>query len=37
VDVAKARAGFMSRGLALPDPVMRKIYFENARRWYPGL
>jgi hypothetical protein len=37
VDVAKARAGFTSRGLALPAPVVRKIYFENARRWYPGL
>ena len=32
-----ARAGFTSRGVALPGPVLRKIYFENARKWYPGL
>ena len=32
-----ARAGFKSRGVALPGPVLRKIYFENARKWYPGL
>ena len=31
------RAGFKSRGVALPEPVLRKIYYENARRWYPGL
>ena len=31
------RAGFTSRGVALPEPVLRKIYYENARRWYPGL
>jgi len=37
VEVTRARAGFKSRGLALPEPVLRKIYFENARRWYPGL
>jgi predicted TIM-barrel fold metal-dependent hydrolase len=37
VAVERARAGFTSRGLALPGPVLRKLYFENARRWYPGL
>ncbi len=31
------RTGFKSRGVALPGPVLRKIYYENARRWYPGL
>jgi predicted TIM-barrel fold metal-dependent hydrolase len=31
------RAGFRSRGVALPEPVLRKIYYENARRWYPGI
>jgi predicted TIM-barrel fold metal-dependent hydrolase len=31
------RAGFKSRGVALPGPVLRKIYFENAKRWYPGI
>ena len=30
------RAGFTSRGVALPGPVLRKLYFENARKWYPG-
>lgn len=37
VEAPKARAGFTSRGLALPAPVLRKIYLENARRWYPGV
>jgi len=37
VEVPRARAGFMSKGLALPAPVLRKLYFENARRWYPGI
>jgi predicted TIM-barrel fold metal-dependent hydrolase len=32
-----ARAGFKSRGVALPGQVLRKIYFENARKWYPGI
>jgi predicted TIM-barrel fold metal-dependent hydrolase len=32
-----ARAGFKSRGVALPAQALRKIYFENARKWYPGL
>ena len=31
------RAGFKSRGVALPAPVLRKIYFENAKKWYPGI
>jgi predicted TIM-barrel fold metal-dependent hydrolase len=31
------RAGFKSRGVALPEPVLRKIYYENAKQWYPGL
>ena len=31
------RAGFKSRGVALPGPVLRKLYFENARKWYPGI
>ncbi len=25
------------RGLALPASVLRKIFYENARKWYPGL
>jgi predicted TIM-barrel fold metal-dependent hydrolase len=37
VPVPRAAEGFTSRGVSLPDPVLRKIYFENAKRWYPGL
>jgi predicted TIM-barrel fold metal-dependent hydrolase len=25
------------QGLGLPEPVLRKLYHENARRWVPGL
>ncbi|HUU26984.1 MAG TPA: amidohydrolase family protein [archaeon] len=25
------------RGLALPDEVLKKIFYENARKWYPGI
>jgi predicted TIM-barrel fold metal-dependent hydrolase len=31
------RAGFKARGVALPASVLRKIYFENAKQWYPGI
>jgi predicted TIM-barrel fold metal-dependent hydrolase len=37
VVVEQARAGFKSRGLSLPGSVLRKLYYENARRWYPGI
>jgi predicted TIM-barrel fold metal-dependent hydrolase len=37
VALENVRAGFKSRGVALPEPVLRKIYYENARKWYPGL
>ena len=29
--------GRSTRGLALPDAVLRKIFRENARRWLPGV
>jgi len=29
--------GRRSRGIALPDAVVEKIYRTNAERWYPGL
>jgi predicted TIM-barrel fold metal-dependent hydrolase len=29
--------GRPTRGLALPDVVLRKIFRENARRWLPGI
>jgi hypothetical protein len=25
------------QGLGLPEPVLRKIFNENARRWFPGI
>jgi len=25
------------QGLALPEEVLRKIYYENAKKWYPGI
>jgi predicted TIM-barrel fold metal-dependent hydrolase len=37
IGVSRAREGFKSRGLALPASVLRKIYRDNARKWYPGL
>jgi predicted TIM-barrel fold metal-dependent hydrolase len=37
VALENVRAGFTSRGVALPAQALRKIYFENARKWYPGL
>ena len=30
-------AGRPTQGLALPDPLLRKIFRENALRWVPGL
>jgi predicted TIM-barrel fold metal-dependent hydrolase len=29
--------GIQTQGLALPDSILRKIFRENAIRWYPGL
>ncbi len=29
--------GVRSQGLALPESVLRKIYHNNALRWYPGI
>jgi predicted TIM-barrel fold metal-dependent hydrolase len=37
VAVESARPGFRSRGVALPEVVLRKLYYENARKWYPGI
>jgi len=37
VEVPRVKPGFKSRGLALPAEVLRKVYFENARKWYPGI
>ena len=37
VEVPRAREGFTSKGLALPAAVLRKVYYENAKKWYPGI
>jgi predicted TIM-barrel fold metal-dependent hydrolase len=37
VEVPRARPGFKSKGLALPAAVLRKMYFENAKKWYRGM
>jgi len=29
--------GAKGKGLELPDPVLRKIYHDNAIRWFPGI
>ena len=29
--------GITAQGLALPEPVLRKIYHDNAVRWFPGI
>ena len=29
--------GTKAEGLALPDSVLRKIYHDNAVRWFPGI
>lgn len=36
-DTAMEYEGRTTRGLALPDAVLRKIFRENARRWLPGI
>jgi hypothetical protein len=36
-DAAMEYAGRPTRGLALPDGVLRDLFRENARRWLPGL
>lgn len=29
--------GHLIRGLALPQPIVRKLYHDNALRWFPGI
>jgi predicted TIM-barrel fold metal-dependent hydrolase len=29
--------GHIARGLLLPEPVLRKLYHDNAVRWIPGI
>jgi len=35
--VSEVRQGCTCQGLALPEDVLRKIYRDNAIRWYPGI
>jgi len=37
LEVPAVKAGFKVQGLALPRPVLKKIYFENARTWFRGI
>ena len=36
-DAPMTLRGYEVLGLGLPMPVLEKIYFQNAQRWYPGL
>jgi len=37
IEVPEIRPGFKVRGLALPLPVVKKIYYDNAVKWFPGI
>ena len=37
IEVPEVGEGFICRGLDLPAEVLRKIYYDNALKWYPGL
>jgi predicted TIM-barrel fold metal-dependent hydrolase len=37
IEAPEVREGYQCQGLALPSGVLRKIYYENAFKWYPGL
>jgi predicted TIM-barrel fold metal-dependent hydrolase len=37
IEVPLAKANFRVRGLALPIRVLKKIFYDNAVRWYPGI
>ena len=37
MEVPLVKPGFKVRGLALPAGVLKKIYYENALKWYPGI
>ena len=37
IDLPEIKANFKVRGLALPPTVLKKIYYENARKWLPGI
>jgi predicted TIM-barrel fold metal-dependent hydrolase len=37
IAVPRIKADFKVVGLALPAPVLRKIYYQNALKWFPGI
>jgi hypothetical protein len=37
IDREIARRDYTVRGLGLPEPVLRRLFYENARRWIPGI
>jgi predicted TIM-barrel fold metal-dependent hydrolase len=37
IGIPEIRANFKVRGLALPASVLKKIYYENAVKWFPGI
>ena len=37
LEVPEIKPHFKVRGLALPPAVLKKIYYENAVKWYPGI
>jgi predicted TIM-barrel fold metal-dependent hydrolase len=37
LEISEVREGYTCQGLALPEEVLRKLYHDNAVRWYPGI
>jgi predicted TIM-barrel fold metal-dependent hydrolase len=37
IETPQVKAGSRVRGLALPASVLRKLFYDNAVRWYPGI
>jgi hypothetical protein len=37
ISLPEIKANFKVHGLALPASVLKKIYYENAVKWFPGV
>ena len=37
IEIPEIKANFKVRGLALPASILKKIYYENAVKWFPGI
>jgi len=37
IEASDVARGYMIKGLALPAVVVKKLYYQNALRWFPGL